>query len=281
MNGRLSVACVQLTPDAHRAAGTAAAVAAARQAAAEGAELVTFPEYAVQLHSSGRVMREGAGLEAGDAALAALRAVARDCGCWVLVGSLTLLTEGGRVANRSFLIDASGTVAARYDKLHMFEATLPNGRVIRESKIYEPGSRAVVADTPWGGLGMTVCYDVRFPQLYRALAQHGASILTVPSAFTQSTGELHWHALLRARAIENGCFVVAPATSGVHPDGHATFGHSLVVDPFGTVILDAGVEPGVYRVDLDLSLVDVARSKIPSLEHDRPFDVDVSSKLNS
>jgi predicted amidohydrolase len=281
MNDSLSVACVQLTPDADRAAGTAAAVAAVKQAAAEGAELVALPEYAVQLHSSGRVMREGAVPENRDAALAAFRAVADECGCWVLLGSLTLLAEGGRVANRSFLIDASGTVVARYDKLHMFEATMPSGRVIRESKIYEPGSRAVVADTPWGGLGMTVCYDVRFPQLYRALAQHGARILTVPSAFTYSTGELHWHALLRARAIENGCFVIAPATTGVHPDDHATFGHSLVVDPFGIVILDGGVEPGVYHVDLDLNLVDVARSKIPSLEHDRPFDVDVPSKLKS
>jgi predicted amidohydrolase len=281
MNDRLSAACVQLTPDADRAAGTAAAVAAVQRAAAEGAELVAFPEYAVQLHSSGRVMREGAVPEDSDAALTAFRTVAYECGCWVLLGSLTLLTEGGRVANRSFLIDASGTVVARYDKLHMFEATMPNGRVIRESKIYEPGSRAVVADTPWGGLGMTVCYDVRFPQLYRALAQHGASILTVPSAFTHSTGELHWHALLRARAIENGCFVIAPATTGVHPDGHATFGHSLVVDPFGIVILDGGVQPGVYHVDLDLHLVDVARSKIPSLEHDRPFDIDVPSQLKS
>ncbi|WP_275559121.1 nitrilase-related carbon-nitrogen hydrolase [Streptomyces sp. 5-6(2022)] len=281
MSEHLSVACVQLTPDADRAAGIAAAVAAVRQAAAEGVELVALPEYVVQLHSSGRVMREGAGPEEGDEALAAFSAAAREGGCWVLVGSLTQRTADGRVANRSFLIDDSGSVVARYDKLHMFEATMPNGRVIRESKVYEPGSHAVVADTPWGGLGMSICYDVRFPQLYRALAQHGAGIITVPSAFTQSTGELHWHALLRARAIENGCFIVAPATCGVHPESHATFGHSLVVDPFGAVVLDGGVEPGVYSVDLHLSQLGAARSKIPSLEHDRPFTVEVPSRLMS
>jgi predicted amidohydrolase len=277
MSSSLAVACVQVSPNGDRAANIKAAIAGVRRAAAGGAKLITLPEYATQLHTSGRVMREGAGSEETDEALAAFRAVARECDCWVLIGSLTMQGDQNKIFNRSYLIADDGSIAASYEKLHMFDATLPNGRVIREGALYEAGSRAVLVETPWGPVGLTICYDLRFPQLYRALAQRGAKVIMVPSAFTRATGELHWHALLRARAIENGCYIVAPATCGTHPESHSTFGHSLVVDPFGAVVLEAGDEPGVFQVDIDLDRVDVARSRIPSLTHDRPFDVEVIS----
>jgi predicted amidohydrolase len=180
-----------------------------------------------------------------------------------------------KIRNRSYLISNRGAVVATYDKLHMFDATLPGGRTIRESAVYEAGSRAVLVESGWGRLGLTICYDLRFPQLYRALAQKGARIIFVPSAFTRATGEMHWHALLRARAIENGCYIVAPATCGTSPESHPTFGHSMVVDPFGSVVMEAGDDPGVFFAELDLDKVDLARSRIPSLTHDRVFSVDI------
>jgi predicted amidohydrolase len=278
MTSRLSIACVQVSPDGDRAANTKVAVDAVRRAAREGAQLVTLPEYAVHLHTSKRVMLGGAGREDTDAALAELRAVAKECKSWVLIGSLTIRAdEDSKVFNRSYLIADDGVIVARYDKLHMFDVTLPNGRVIRESDAYEAGSRAVLVETPWAPIGLTICYDVRFPQLYRALAQQGAKVIVVPAAFTQATGELNWHALLRARAIENTCYIVAPATCGTHPESHATFGHSLIVDPFGRIILDGGAEPGVFTAEIDLEKVDAARARMPSLVHDRPFVVDVIS----
>lgn len=279
MTSQFKVACVQLTPDGDRTAGTNAAVTAIRKAAAEGADIVTLPEYATQLHSSGRVMRSGAGVEATDEALAALQAVAGECNVWVLAGSLNIRSESDadKICNRSYLIANSGKVVATYDKLHMFDATLPDGRTIREGNLYEAGSRAVVVDTPWGRVGLTICYDLRFPQLFRALAQAGAKVIFVPSAFTRPTGQMHWHSLLKARAIENACYIVAPATCGVSPESHPTFGHSMVVDPFGTIVAEAGDEAGVYHAEIDLAKVDLARSRIPSLTHDRPFTVDVVS----
>jgi predicted amidohydrolase len=189
----------------------------------------------------------------------------------VLLGSLTVTTDEARIANRSYLIAADGDVAARYDKLHMFDAVLPSGRTIRESSAYRPGDEAVAAATPWGLVGLTICYDLRFPQLYRALAQAGCRMLAVPSAFTQATGAMHWHALLRARAIENAAFVLAPATCGVHPGDHGTYGHSLIVDPYGNVLADGGEAPGIAAADLDLAAADRARASLPSLLHDRPF----------
>lgn len=275
MTANLKIACVQLTPDGDRVANIETAVAGIRRAAADGAQLVALPEYATQLHSSGRVMRAGAGTEPDDPALAAFRAVARECGVWVLVGSLTMRADIDKIFNRSYLITDDGVVAASYDKLHMFDATLPDGRTIREGALYEAGTRAVLIETPWGRVGLTICYDLRFPQLYRALAQGGAKVIFVPAAFTRPTGQMHWHALLRARAIENACYIVAPATCGTSPESHATFGHSLVVDPFGAIVVEAGDEPGVFHAEIDLARVDVARSRIPSLTHDRPFTVDL------
>ncbi len=275
MTSSLRIACVQVTPDGDRAAGTATAVAAIRRAASDGANLIGLPEYAAQLHSSGRVMRAGAGIEATDEALAAFRAVARECKVWVLVGSLTMRSDTDKICNRSYLIARDGAIVATYDKLHMFDATLPDGRAIRESSLYEAGSRAVVVESEWGRLGLTICYDLRFAQLYRALAQAGAKVIFVPAAFTRPTGQMHWHALLRARAIENTCYIVAPATCGTSPESHSTFGHSIVVDPFGAIVMEASDEPGVFHAELDLTKVDVARSRIPSLTHDRPFTIDI------
>jgi predicted amidohydrolase len=169
------------------------------------------------------------------------------------------------------LLAADGTVAARYDKIHMFDVTLPDGKVIRESSAYRPGERAVVADTPWCRLGMTVCYDLRFPGLFRALAQAGAHVISVPSSFQRQTGKAHWHALLKARAIENECFIVAPAMCGDHPGDRQTYGHSLVVDPWGEILADGGEAPGIVYAEIDVTRVAKVRRMIPSLEHDREF----------
>ncbi|MDR5798181.1 nitrilase-related carbon-nitrogen hydrolase [Caballeronia sp. LZ008] len=192
-------------------------------------------------------------------------------GVWTLIGSATVKTSDERIANRAYLIDSVGEIVASYDKIHMFDATLPSGRTIRESAMYRPGEQAVIAHTPFATIGITICYDLRFPQLYRSLAHSGADLIVVPSAFTHATGKMHWHTLLRARAIENGCFIAAPATCGMHPGGHQTFGHSLVVDPSGTVIADGGDEPTVCYGDIDLEEVKRVRERMPTLSHDRPF----------
>lgn len=271
MTATLRLACLQTSPGDDMAENVATAVAMTRAAADDGAQLVALPEYAAMLHASGRTMRERAPDEARHPALEALTAAARETGCWILIGSLTVKTDEERIANRSYLLSADGEVVARYDKVHMFDATLPSGRVVRESSTYRPGGEAVVASTPWGVVGLSICYDLRFPQLYRSLAQAGARILFVPSAFAQSTGELHWHALLRARAIENGSFVIAPATCGTHPGNHATYGHSLVVDPMGAVIADGGLSPVVVMAEIDLSAVERTRAMLPCLDQDRDF----------
>uniref|UniRef100_UPI00286D50EC carbon-nitrogen hydrolase family protein n=1 Tax=Tabrizicola sp. TaxID=2005166 RepID=UPI00286D50EC len=213
-----------------------------------------------------------------DETLSALRDEAREAGIWLLIGSLGLLTDDadGRFANRSFLIDPDGGIVARYDKIHMFDVNVSPTEVYRESEGYRPGGRAVVTDTPFGKIGMTVCYDLRFPALYRRLAQAGAQILTVPAAFNHITGAAHWEVLLRARAIETGCYVLAPAQTGFHAEsmgkGRRTHGHSLAVAPWGEIIADAGTELGVTLVDIDLAQVAEARRRIPSLAHDRSFD---------
>jgi predicted amidohydrolase len=243
----------------------------ARAAAAGGARFILSPEYALMMDGSGRTMRERAFDAHGEPALSALAALSRELGVWHLVGSLTLMSDDGRMLNRSLLISDRGEVTAAYDKIHMFDATLPSGTVIRESSAYRPGERAVLAATPWGALGMTVCYDLRFPHLYRALAQRGAVMLAVPSSFQRETGAAHWHTLLRARAIENACFVIAPAMCGDHPGRRMTYGHTLVVDPWGEVIAEGGEEPAVVYADLDLARVETVRLLLPSLAHDRPF----------
>lgn len=271
MTETVRIACLQTNSGSDYAANLAAVEAMMREAVAGGAQFVFSPEYVLMMDGSGRVMRERALEPDGNPALPALAALSRELGVWHLVGSLTLKGDDGRLLNRSVLISPAGAVAAAYDKIHMFDATLPSGTVIRESSAYRPGSRAVIADTPWGGLGMTVCYDLRFPHLYRALAQRGAAILAVPSSFQRETGRAHWHVLLRARAIENASFVIAAALCGDHPGKRMTYGHSLVVDPWGEVLADGGDSPGVVFADLDLAKVEAVRALLPALGHDRPF----------
>lgn len=264
-------ACVQINSGNDMDANLRAAEAGIRSAAADGSQLIMLPEYAALLDGSGRVMRENSHPEAQHPALARFRALALETSTWLLVGSLTVKVDDERMINRSYLLSAAGAVAAHYDKIHMFDVTLPSGKVIRESSAYRPGDRAVVAATPWGPLGMTICYDLRFPQLYRALAQAGALFLAVPSSFQRETGTAHWHSLLQARAIENLGYVFAPAMCGDHPGGRMTYGHSLIVDPWGKIIGELGTEPGVVIADIHVEEVLRVRGMLPSLEHDKDF----------
>ena len=269
---------IQLTVTDDPAANLAVTISHIRQAVTGGAGFVLTPELTNGLSSSRAHQRSVFRHEGDDPTLAALRDEAKAAGIWLLIGSLGLLTQDadGRFANRSFLIAPDGSVAARYDKIHMFDVNVSATEVYRESEGYRPGAKAVVAETPFAKIGMTVCYDVRFPALYRRLAQGGAQIITVPAAFNHITGAAHWETLLRARAIETGCFILAPAQTGFHPEsngkGRRTHGHSLAIAPWGEILADAGTEPGVTLVDLDLAEVDKARARIPSLSHDRGFD---------
>lgn len=248
------------------------------QAAGQGAAFILTPEVSNCVSASRAHQQSALSSEETDPVLAELRRRASELKVWLLIGSLALRTDdpGGRFANRSFLIGPDGAVRARYDKIHMFDVDVSPEETFRESDGFRPGSRAVLADTPWGGLGMTICYDLRFPHLYRHLAQAGAVMISVPAAFSHVTGAAHWEPLLRARAIENGCFVLAPAQTGTHParEGRSrkTHGHSMVVAPWGEVLADGGTEPGIVMVDLDPAEVAQARKRVPSLRHDREFD---------
>lgn len=249
-----------------------------REAVAGGAGFVLTPEVTNCLSSDRAHQRSVLRHEEEDATLAALRAEAADHGIWLLIGSLGLLTRDadGRFANRSFLIAPDGRVVARYDKIHMFDVDVSATEQYRESSGYRPGTRAVLAVTPFARIGLTICYDVRFPHLYRRLAQAGAQVLTVPAAFNDTTGAAHWHSLLRARAIETGAYVLAPAQTGSHAAHNGrprrTYGHSLAVSPWGEVLVDAGTEVGVSFLDLSLAEVERARARVPSLTHDRDFE---------
>jgi hypothetical protein len=248
-----------------------------REAVAGGAQFVLTPEVTNCISTSRSHQREVLQSEAEDITLAGLRAEARDAGIWLLIGSLGLKTDDpdGRFANRSFLIGPDGGIVASYDKIHMFDVQISETETWRESDGYRPGDRAVVAQADFAKIGMTVCYDVRFSHLYRALAQAGAQVLTVPAAFSPVTGAAHWHALLRARAIESGCFVIAPAQTGTHASANNktrdTYGHSLVVDPWGEVQVDAGTEPGVYNFTLNMEQISSTRQRVPSLANARAF----------
>ncbi|MNI13689.1 2-oxoglutaramate amidase [compost metagenome] len=272
----LDIALVQTRTPATAAAGLAHVEPLIRQAAAEGAKLILTPE-GTNLLEQRRAFRDAAlADEDADPAVAGLKGLAAELGVWLAVGSAIVRSgvEGDvRAANRSLLIDPTGAVAARYDKLHVFDVDLPGGETYRESASVRPGDAAVIADTPWGRLGLSICYDVRFPHLYRGLAQAGASLIAVPAAFTRPTGEAHWETLLRARAIETGAFVLAPAQGGTHEDGRRTWGRSLVVDPWGQVVARVDHdEPCLVHAKLDMSAVARARAAIPALLHDRPFD---------
>ena len=264
-------ACVQTTSGRDIAANVARASALVRDAAKAGADFILLPETVNIMEPKKDLLRDKMAASK-DGGLGAFRALAADVGRWLLAGSLVVAGEGeGKLANRSFLIDPKGRVKARYDKIHMFDVDLGSGESYRESRTYAPGKKAVTARLPWGRLGMTVCYDMRFPHLYRALAHRGADFLSVPSAFTRPTGQAHWHVLLRARAIETGCFVLAPAQTGGHEGGRKTFGHSLIVDPWGEVLADAGEGEGFVAARIEPARVIEARRQIPSLRHDRRF----------
>ncbi|HWM49650.1 MAG TPA: carbon-nitrogen hydrolase family protein [Xanthobacteraceae bacterium] len=267
------VGLVQMRSGRTPAANLDAAAKLIREAKAGGADYVQTPEMTNLCERSRADMLAAITPEAQDPTLAALRELARSLAVWLHVGSLAIKLPGERAANRAFLIRPNGEIAARYDKIHMFDVDLPGGESYRESRSYSAGETAVLADLPWGRLGLSVCYDLRFPALYRALAEAGASFLAIPSAFTRQTGEAHWHVLMRARAIENGCFVFAAAQGGKHEDGRETFGHSLVVDPWGRVLAEGGTEPGVIYADIDPAQVAAVRGRIPSLEHGRRFEL--------
>ncbi|MEM1237485.1 MAG: carbon-nitrogen hydrolase family protein [Pseudomonadota bacterium] len=273
----MRAALYQMSSSDDPVANAADLVSAIAEAARQGADMVLTPEVSNCISSSRAHQRGVLALEEDDATLAAVKAVAAQHSIWVLLGSLALLSgdEDGRFANRSFLIDAEGAVRARYDKIHMFDVTLSETESYRESDGYRPGEEAVVADTPWGRVGLSICYDLRFPHLYRGLAHAGATIITVPAAFSVPTGEAHWHTLLRARAIETGSFVLAPAQTGAHAAHQGrprrTYGHSLAVGPWGEVLADAGTDVGLTLVDLPLGDVERARGRVPSLTHDRPI----------
>ena len=271
MSAPFRLACLQLNSGNDLQANLAAVRLMTCEAAGNGAQFVLTPEYALMMDGSGRVMRERALGVDGAPALGALQSLAREHRVWFLAGSLTVRTDEERIANRSFLISADGHVVATYDKIHMFDVTLPDGKVIRESSAYRSGDRAMVAETPWGRLGMTVCYDLRFPGLFRTLAQAGAQFITVPSSFQRQTGKVHWHTLLKARAIENECFIIAPAMCGDHSGNRQSYGHTLVIDPWGEILAEGGEAPEIVYADIDPARVAKVRGMIPSLEHDREF----------
>src|SRR3982074_2184989 len=244
-----------------------------REAAAQGADYVLTPEVSNMMQVNRKALFEHLAAEEDDKSLKAYRALAAELNIPLHIGSLALRFSPERAVNRSFLIGPDGNVLACYDKIHMFDIDLPGGESYRESANYQPGETAVISDLPWGRIGLTICYDVRFPALYRALAESGASFLTVPSAFTRKTGEAHWHTLRRARAIENGCYIFAAAQAGKHESGRECYGHSLIVDPWGVVLAEGGVEPGVVMAEIDPGKVVSARKSIPSLQHGRRFSL--------
>ena len=267
------VGLVQMRSGRTPAQNVDAATKLIKEAKTGGAEYVLTPEMTNILERKPEDLFAALAPEEKDRSLAAFRDLARRLGIWVHVGSLAIEVLPQKAVNRSFLIDPKGEIAARYDKIHMFDVDLAGGESYRESGSYRPGEIAVAVDIPWGRVGLTICYDLRFPALYRALAEAGASFITIPSAFTQQTGEAHWHVLTRARAIETGSFVFAAAQGGRHEDGRDTFGHSIAIDPWGRVLAEGGTEPDVILADVDPSQVAIVRARIPSLQHGRRFEM--------
>jgi deaminated glutathione amidase len=272
MTKSFKAACVQMNSVAEIAPNLASASNFIRAAAGAGARLVMTPENTTLIDPNRARALAKTPPEETHPGVPHFSALARELGIWLLIGSMPVRADDKRIANRSFLYDPTGGIVARYDKIHMFDVDLANGETYRESNGVKPGEQGVVAATPWGGLGLTICYDVRFAYLHRALAHAGAVMLTVPAAFTVPTGQAHWHVLLRARAIETGCFVFAPAQTGEHAEGRLTYGHSLIISPWGEVLADAGEAPGFIIADVDLAQVHKSRSMVPALRHDREFE---------
>jgi len=264
-------ACVQLRSSDDVAENIRETVHWVRDAAAQGARFIATPENTTLMAPDGGAKLARSFDEAHDPALPVFSDLSRELKIWLLAGSLAIKVSDTKTANRSFLIGPDGTIAARYSKIHLFDVSLASGEAYRESDTVEGGNQAVLAKTPLGTIGLSICYDVRFPHLYRQLAQKGAFLFTVPSAFTVPTGQAHWHVLLRARAIENGAFVIAPAQGGLHANGRKTYGHSLIVSPWGEILAEASTEPGVIIAEIDPALSAQARDRLPSLLHDRAY----------
>ena len=244
-----------------------------RRAAAGGAQLVMTPENTALMEIERERLLANTDEETDNPALRRLSGLALELSVWLHIGATPIHAGGGKLANRSFLFAPDGAISARYDKIHMFDVDLPGGESYRESKIFQAGKEVIVARLPWGGLGLTICYDLRFPALYRELAKAGADFIAVPAAFTKQTGEAHWRILLRARAIETGTFILAAAQGGRHEVGRDTYGHSMAISPWGEVIAEAGTDPAVIFADIDPSKIAQARARIPSLQHDKPFEL--------
>ena len=262
-------ACVQLRAGQEVAANIEAAEALIREAAGAGADYVQTPEQTALMELRTKVLFAKIVPEDNDPALKRFTALAAELGIWLHIGSLAIRVAPDKAANRAFVIAPDGRIAARYDKIHMFDVDLPSGESYRESKNYRPGREALTVDLPWGRLGLSICYDLRFAYLYRTLAQAGAQFLAIPAAFTRQTGQAHWHVLQRARAIETGCFVISAAQGGTHENGRQTFGHSLIVAPWGEVLAEAATEPCVITARIDPAACAEARTRIPALKHDR------------
>lgn len=267
----IKIACIQITSSSDLNSNINKVNAQVTKAAAQGAEFIFTPENSFLMEETGA--KTEIFTQENHPAVKAASEMAKTNGVWLLIGSVAVDDGDGKSFNRSILFDNKGQISAYYDKIHLFDVEVGDGQIYRESAKITAGNKAVVAATPFGGIGMTVCYDVRFPQLYRALAKAGANIITVPAAFTQTTGEAHWHMLLRARAVETGCFIVAPAQTGTHAGGRQTYGHSIIIDPWGKILADAGTKEGIIFADLDLSEVKKTRIRLPSLQHDREFSV--------
>ena len=268
-----TAACVQLNAKRDLADNLPVIRDLIRAAAAKGAHFITTPECSGAMEPIAERTRANTPTEDKHPGLPMVQDLARDTGTWILIGSFAVKLPEGKIANRSYLFDPAGRIVTTYDKIHMFDVDIGDGQTYRESATYEAGSCGAVADLPWGRLGLSICYDVRFAYLYRALAQAGADFITVPAAFTKVSGEAHWHVLQRARAIETGCYVIAAAQCGTHAEGRQTFGHSLIVDPWGKVLADGGDEVGVIIAEIDPAQVKDARRRIPALTHDRPVKI--------
>ena len=275
---RFRAGLVQLRSGRTVASNLDKAEALVRRAAKGGAQYVQTPENTGIMELKPELVLAAAESEGKSAPLAWARALARELGIWLHIGSIAIKLDQSRVANRSYLLDPKGKVTARYDKLHMFDVDLAGGESYRESQYFRPGAKAVLADLPFGRFGLSICYDLRFASLYRALAAAGAELIAIPAAFTKQTGEAHWHVLTRARAIETGAFVLAATQGGLHENGRSTFGHSIVVSPWGEVLAEAGEEPGVIFADIDLAASEEARARIPAIKHDREFEIEIAGE---
>lgn len=270
---KFNAACIQLRTGNDVGTNIKTLTDFIREAAGNGAEYIITPETSNLMEMNTKRLFAGTAFEADDTSLRAFSELAAELGIWLHIGSLAIKLSGTKVANRAYIFTPEGKIAATYDKLHMFDVDLSGGESYRESKNYQPGNKAVMVDMPWGRVGVTICYDLRFPHLYRTMAQNGAGYLTVPAAFTRNTGKDHWHILLQARAIENGCFVFAPSQGGTHENGRETYGHSLIISPWGDILAEAEEDPGIIMAEIDPGLIVQARTRIASLQHDRPFEL--------